>query len=81
LRGEYFDIMQRLSRGEVYHLERTVDLEDKKELIKQKQNQLLDLYSEWKRTGAEHLQRRLGQIAEEIRTLDPSFDFTINKQK
>ena len=80
LRGQDFDIMKRLSRGEVYHLERTVDVEGKKELIKQKQNLLLDVYSEWKRTGAEYLQKKLDQIAEEIRTLDPSFDFTIGKR-
>ncbi|MCX5800060.1 MAG: hypothetical protein NTX17_01525 [Candidatus Eisenbacteria bacterium] len=79
LRGEYSSIMNKLSKGEVYHLERTVDTEGKKELIKQKQNLLLDVYSEWKKTGAEHLQKKLDQIAGEIRTLDPSFDFTINK--
>ena len=81
LRGEYSDIMKRLSRGEVYHLERTVDIEGKKELIKQKQNLLLDVYSEWKKTGAQHLQKKLDQITEEIKTLDPNFDFTINKKE
>lgn len=79
LRGEYADIMRRLSKGEVYHLERTVDLEGRKELIKQKQNLLLDVYSEWKRTGSEHLQKKLDKLAEEIRALDPSFAFTIRK--
>jgi len=80
LRGEYTDIMKRLSRGEVYHLERSVDVEGKKELIRQKQNLLLDVYSEWKKTGAEHLQKKLDKIAEEIRILDPGFGFTINKK-
>jgi hypothetical protein len=77
LRGEYVDIMKRLSKGEIYHLERTVDAEGKKDLLKQKQNMLLDIYSEWKKTGAQHLQRRLNKVVEEIRTLDPSFNFTI----
>ncbi|MFH0777188.1 MAG: hypothetical protein V2A71_01020 [Candidatus Eisenbacteria bacterium] len=80
LRGEYSDIMERLSKGEIYHLERTVDAESKKDLIKQKQNQLLDVYSEWKKTGAQYLQKKLDEIVEEIRTLDPSFSFTINKK-
>lgn len=80
LRGEYVDIMKRLYRGEVYHLERTVDAEGKKDLLKQKQNLLLDIYSEWKKTGAQHLQRRLNQVVEEIRTLDPSFNFTITDE-
>lgn len=77
LRGEYVDIMKRLSKGEIYHLERTVDAEGKKDLLKQKQNLLLDIYSEWKKTGAQYLQKRLNQVVEEIRTLDPSFNFTI----
>lgn len=77
LRGEYVDIMQRLSKGEIYHLERTVDAEGKKDLLRQKQNLLLDIYSEWKKTGAQHLQKRLNHVVEEIRTLDPSFNFTI----
>jgi len=81
LRGEYSDILARLSKGEVYHLERTVDLEGKRELIKQKQNLLLDVYSEWKKTGAAHLQKKLDKLAEEIRALDPSFEFTIKKQE
>ncbi len=77
LRGEYVDIMKRLSKGEIYHLERTVDAEGKKDLLRQKQNMLLDIYSEWKKTGAQHLQRRLNKVVEEIKTLDPSFNFTI----
>jgi hypothetical protein len=77
LRGEYVDIMKRLSKGEIYHLERTVDAEGKKDMLKQKQNLLLDIYSEWKKTGAQHLQKRLNQVVKEIRTLDPSFNFTI----
>jgi len=81
LRGEHFDLMQRLSKGEVYHLERTVNLEGKKDLIKQKQNLLLDVYSEWKKTRAGHLQKKLDQLAEEIRALDPSFVFTMKKQE
>ncbi len=81
LRGQHTDIMERLSKGEVYHLERTVDLEGKKELIRQKQNLLLDVYSEWKKTGAEHLQKKLDKLAEEIRALDPSFLFTMKRHE
>jgi hypothetical protein len=80
LRGEYSDIMTRLARAEVYHLERSVDLEGKKELIRQKQNLLLDVYSEWKKTGAQAAKTKLDKLAEEIRALDPSFAFTIRKQ-
>jgi len=81
LRGEYSDIMTRLAKAEVYHLERSVDLEEKKELIRQKQNLLLDVYSEWKKTGAQTAKMKLDKLAEEIRALDPSFEFTIRKQE
>lgn len=81
LRGEYSDIMSRLAKAEVYHLERSVDVEGKKELIRQKQNLLLDVYSEWKRTGAQAAKTKLDKLAEEIRALDPSFEFTIKKHE
>ncbi len=81
LRGEYSDIMTRLARAEVYHLERSVDLEGKKELIRQKQNLLLDVYSEWKKTGTPAAKMKMDRLAEEIRALDPSFEFTIKKQE
>ena len=48
MRGEYLDLVQRLSSGEVYHLERSIDEHSQQELLRVKQDELLELYSAWK---------------------------------
>ena len=51
MRGEYLDLVNILSQGEVYHLERNVDKERERESLRQMQDEFLDCYIEWKRTG------------------------------
>lgn len=77
MRGEYLDLMKRFSKGEVYHLERSVSETQKNDLVKQKQDELLDLYMEWKRTKAVDVREKMALLAEEIRKLDPNFKFDI----
>src|SRR5437016_2825464 len=43
MRGEYLDLMKRFSQGEVYHLERSINEESQKELLRLKQDELLEL--------------------------------------
>src|SRR5205085_5010080 len=47
MRGEYLDLIQRFSSGEVYHLERSIDEHSQQELLRVKQDELLELYSAW----------------------------------
>ena len=50
MRGEYLNLLRSLSQGEIYHLERVVNESARQDAVKQKQDALLDLYLEWKRT-------------------------------
>jgi hypothetical protein len=77
MRGEYLDLMQRLSKGEVYHLERSVNESQIKEQLRNKQDELLDLYLEWKRTKDDSVREKLNLIVGEIRKLDPHFNFEL----
>jgi hypothetical protein len=77
MRGEYLDLMKRFSRGEVYHLERSVSETQKNDLLRQKQDELLDLYTEWKQTKSPELRKKMDLLVEEIRKLDPQFKFDI----
>jgi hypothetical protein len=77
MRGEYLDLMKRLSRGEIYHLERSVNEKQRKEALIRKQDELLDLYLEWKRTKAVDVEEKLKEIVEEIRKMDPNFRFEL----
>jgi hypothetical protein len=77
MRGEYFDLMRRLSAGEVFHLERSVDEEARKDELTQKQNQLLDLFAEWQRTKSREMWAQIQAAVEEIQQLDPNFRFSV----
>lgn len=81
MRGEYLDLSRRFSQGEVFHLERTVNEAGKQELIRAKQDQLLELYSAWRKNPTEGLEEDMDRVAAEIRELNPSFKFEIPNRK
>lgn len=75
LRGEYFDIIERLSQGEIYHLMRSVEASGKRMKLESKQNEFLDAYLTWKKLGTEEAHLRVKALAEELRNLDPTFTY------
>jgi hypothetical protein len=77
MRGEYLDLMKRLSTGEVYHLERSVDEDQQRELLRLKQDELLELYSAWKSQPSPETEQNLERIVSEIRQINPAFKFDL----
>jgi hypothetical protein len=77
MRGEYFNIIDTLSDGELFHLQREIEQVKEKEYVSGKYDELLDLYLEWKVTGNDNLLAELRLIARELKKLDPSFNFEI----
>jgi hypothetical protein len=77
MRGEYLNLVRSLSRGEIYHLERVVNESAREDSIKGKQDELLDLYLEWKRTREDRLRVQMRRLQEEIRSLQPEFRFEV----
>src|SRR5499433_452495 len=67
MRGEYLDLMKRLSEGEVFHLERTVNEAGRQEQIRAKQDQLLELYSAWRASPSAELEEDMQRVVSEIR--------------
>ncbi len=80
MRGEYLDLMKRLSSGEVYHLERSINEESQRELLRVKQDELLELYSVWRKQPSDEVEESLQRVASEIRQLNPSFKFELPKK-
>ena len=62
-------------------LERTVNEAGKQELIKAKQDQFLEIYSEWRKNPSPETEQKLKRAAEEIQELNPNFSFTLPGQK
>ena len=77
MRGEYMNLLDRLSKGKLYQLERSVNEEEKKEVIREKQNRLLDLYSEWKKTHSFQVEKQMHLVADEIKEMNPKFSFSL----
>ncbi len=73
MRGEYFNLLDRLSRGEIYHLERTVNESKRNQELREIQDRFLDLYIDWKKTGNPDAQAKMEKLVSEIKALDPSF--------
>jgi hypothetical protein len=80
MRGEYLDLVKRLSQGEVYHLERSVDEASQQELLRVKQDELLELYSAWRKEPTSETEESLERVVGEIRQLNPSFKFELPKR-
>ena len=77
MRGEYLDLMDRLSAGEVFHLERSVDETARSEEIKAKQNELLDLFNLWQETRSQKTWREMQKVADDLREINPGFEFKL----
>jgi hypothetical protein len=77
MRGEYLDLVQRFSEGEVYHLERAVNESARQDLIKAKQDQLLELYTQWQREPSAAIEEDVKRLVVEIQELAPSFRFSL----
>ena len=80
MRGEYLDLMKRMSQGEVYHLERSVDEAHQQEVLRNKQDELLELYSAWKTRPTDETVASLERVVGEIRQINPEFKFTLPKK-
>lgn len=79
MRGEYFNILDRLSSGDVYHLERSVDRVDENKQLKALQDQFLDLYSQYMRAKDPALKPELSALARRIQRIDETFRFNIDE--
>ncbi|MFN8586809.1 MAG: hypothetical protein U0704_03330 [Candidatus Eisenbacteria bacterium] len=79
MRGEYLDLMKRFSAGEVYHLERSIDEHSQQELLRVKQDELLELFTAWQKAPTDGAKEDLARVVGEIRQLDPGFQFELPK--
>ena len=80
MRGEYLDLMKHFSQGEVYHLERTIDQHSQQEMLRVKQDELLELYTAWRSAPGPEVEENLERVVGEIRQLNPSFKFELPRR-
>lgn len=70
LRSEYLNLIDPLSEGELYHLQRTTSTD-----LGDLQDQLLDAYSDWRQEPSALNRARVESLAARLQAIDPSFRF------
>jgi len=79
MRGEYFNILDRLGTGDIYHLERSIDKFSTDSELKALQDKFLDLYSAYMKDHNPALKADLQAVVKQIQALDESFRFDIGE--
>lgn len=72
-RSEYFNFIDHMSEGELFHLQRSVLAQDLPAL----HDAFLDAFSEWRRDPTPEKRARLAESARAIEKLEPSFQFKL----
>ena len=75
MRVAYFNLVRRLSDGEMYHLQRAVQ-EVEEQVETHGLDRFLDAYGNWLRTGTETDRGRVNRLGEELGKADPAFRFS-----
>jgi hypothetical protein len=78
MRGEYFNILDRLGQGDIYHLERSIDSFTSEKELKELQDKFLDMYSEYMKSKNPQIKADLKKLAKQIQRIDDSFRFQID---
>jgi len=79
--GEHLNILRQISEGEIFHLENMSRSSEKREELALRYDRFLDLYSSYLRKKSPTIKRALITAVSEIRSIDPSFTFDIEKRE
>ncbi|HSG28602.1 MAG TPA: hypothetical protein VLA34_08995 [Candidatus Krumholzibacterium sp.] len=79
LKSEYFNIFDKISSGQLYHLEIAVRKEEMRQSITSLHDDFLDAYSDYMKERSEGSRDRLVAAAGRIREADPAFSFDIDR--
>lgn len=75
LRVSYLNLLKRLSRGEVFHIQRKAQDVPDFETIREGRDQFLDAYGEWMRSGSDFHRERVNALGRALVARDPKFRF------
>jgi len=75
MKSEYFNIIPKISQGELYHLGRSIDREDIKQQVSIKYDEFLDAFSKFRDDPTDQAKKALAKKTRELKDLDDSFEF------
>ncbi|MCX7726964.1 MAG: hypothetical protein N2053_08965 [Chitinispirillaceae bacterium] len=77
--SEYFDMMERISEGSFYHLEKEIERMEIEKKYEATLDEFLKIYSSYKDNPSEELKRKLFSLAQELKRMKKSFSFDESK--
>lgn len=79
--GEHLNIFKQLSQGEIFHLESATRPAGRSAELAARYDRFLDLYSTYLRGKSARAREDLAAAAEEVRAMDPSFEFDLDARE
>lgn len=77
--SEYFDMMERISEGSFYHLEKEIEKMELEKKYETTLDEFLKIYAAYKENPTEELKRKLFSLSEELKKIKDSFNFDESK--
>ncbi len=78
MKSEYFNIFDRISNGELYHLECSIREKDITKQLSRTYDEFLDAYSRFRKENSTESKKIVKEKAAQLRKLDLSFEFDID---
>jgi len=78
---EYFEFIEKISDGSIYHLEKELENMDNEKLYKTKIDEFLKKYSDYKKNPNEKLRTEVISMAEELKEMNKKFQFDCRSMK
>ncbi|MCZ6635155.1 MAG: hypothetical protein O7G87_17285 [bacterium] len=75
MRVSYFNLLKRLSQGEIFHIQRKAQEGLQFESVREGRDCFLDAYSDWMKSGSELHRARVNAMGEALIKVDPKFRF------
>ncbi len=75
--GTYFDLMEKISDGSMYHLENDLANDGKKKEYSTKIDEFLKLYSDYKEKPTDELKKQIIKIVDELQQINCEFTFDL----
>ena len=75
MRVSYFNLLKRLSQGEIFHIQRKAQEGLQFESVREGRDCFLDAYSDWMKSGSELHRARVNAMGEALTKMDPKFRF------
>jgi hypothetical protein len=75
MKGEYFNLYQRMTGGELYHLWRSAEQSGSRNRLGALYDEFLDAYADYRRNRSAESRQLLEKISRELNRIDPTFRF------